>query len=162
MKHYNMKANIGIPDNHLQAVAEKLQVLLADEQVLYTKTRNYHWNVEGDNFSEMHLFYEKQYDELAEIIDEVAERIRMIGHYSTGRLVDFLKLTQLTEPEYTNDQPEQIKNLVEDHETIIRSLRTLITEFADKHKDLGTSDFVTGLLRQHEKMAWMLRSYLKK
>ncbi|GEP94944.1 DNA starvation/stationary phase protection protein [Chitinophaga cymbidii] len=157
-----MKANIGIPDNHLQAVAEKLQVLLADEQVLYTKTRNYHWNVEGDNFSEMHLFYEKQYDELAEIIDEVAERIRMIGHYSTGRLVDFLKLTQLTEPEYTNDQPEQIKNLVEDHETIIRSLRTLITEFADKHKDLGTSDFVTGLLRQHEKMAWMLRSYLKK
>lgn len=157
-----MKANIGIPDNHLQAVAEKLQVLLADEQVLYTKTRNYHWNVEGDNFSEMHLFYEKQYDELAEIIDEVAERIRMIGHYSTGRLVDFLKLTQLTEPEYTNDQPKQIKNLVEDHETIIRSLRTLITEFADKHKDLGTSDFVTGLLRQHEKMAWMLRSYLKK
>lgn len=157
-----MKANIGIPDNHLQAVAEKLQVLLADEQVLYTKTRNYHWNVEGDNFSEMHLFYEKQYDELAEIIDEVAERIRMIGHYSTGRLVDFLKLTQLTEPEYTNDQPEQIKNLVEDHETIIRSLRNLITEFADKHKDLGTSDFVTGLLRQHEKMAWMLRSYLKK
>ena len=157
-----MKANIGIPDNHLQAVAEKLQVLLADEQVLYTKTRNYHWNVEGDNFSEMHLFYEKQYDELAEIIDEVAERIRMIGHYSTGRLVDFLKLTQLTEPEYTNDQPEQIKNLVADHETIIRSLRNLITEFADKHKDLGTSDFVTGLLRQHEKMAWMLRSYLKK
>jgi starvation-inducible DNA-binding protein len=157
-----MKANIGIPDNHLQAVAEKLQVLLADEHILYTKTRNYHWNVEGDNFSEMHLFYEKQYDELAEIIDEVAERIRMIGHYSTGRLSDFLKLTQLTEPEYTNDQVEQIKNLVEDHETIIRTLRTLITEFADKHKDLGSSDFVTGLLRQHEKMAWMLRSYLKK
>lgn len=157
-----MKANIGIPDNHLQAVAEKLQVLLADEQILYTKTRNYHWNVEGDNFSEMHLFYEKQYDELAEIIDEVAERIRMIGHYSTGRMVDFLKLTQLTEPEYTNNQPDQIKNLVEDHETIIRTLRTLITEFSDKQKDLGTSDFVTGLLRQHEKMAWMLSSYLKK
>lgn len=157
-----MKANIGIPENHLQAVAEKLQVLLADEQVLYTKTRNYHWNVEGDNFSEMHLFYEKQYDELAEIIDEVAERIRMLGHYSAGRLSDFLKLTQLTEPEYTNDQTAQIKNLLEDHETVIRSLRNLITEFSDKHKDLGTSDFVTGLLRQHEKMAWMLRAYLKK
>lgn len=157
-----MKANIGISENHLKAVAEKLQVVLADEQVLYTKTRNYHWNVVGDNFSEMHLFFEKQYDELAEIVDEVAERIRMLGHYSTGRLVDFLKLTNLLEPEYTNVQSEQIKNLLDDHETIIRHLRELITEFADKQKDLGSSDFVTGLLRQHEKMAWMLRSYLDK
>lgn len=157
-----MKANIGIGDNHLQAVAEKLQVLLADEQVLYTKTRNYHWNVVGDNFAEMHAFYEGQYNELAEIVDEVAERIRMIGHYSTGRLVDFLKLTNLLEPEYTNVQSQQIKNLLDDHETIIRNLREMITEFADKQKDLGTSDFVTGLMRQHEKMAWMLRSYITK
>lgn len=146
----------------MQAVADKLQVLLADEQVLYTKTRNYHWNVVGDNFHEMHLFFEGQYGELAEIIDEVAERIRMIGHFSTGRLVDFLKLTHLLEPEYTSDQSQQIKNLLDDHETIIRFLRELITEFADKEKDLGSSDFVTGLLRQHEKMAWMLRSYLSK
>ncbi len=157
-----MKANIGIGENHLKAVAEKLQTLLADEQVLYTKTRNYHWNVVGDNFMEMHAFYESQYNELAEIVDEVAERIRMLGHYSTGRLVDFLKLTNLLEPEYTNVQAEQIKNLLDDHETIIRGLRELITEFADKQKDLGTSDFVTGLLRQHEKMAWMLRSYITK
>ncbi|MGN7719822.1 Dps family protein [Chitinophaga sp. 22620] len=157
-----MKVNTGVPEKHLQAVADKLQVLLADEQVLYTKTRNYHWNVVGDNFHEMHLFFEGQYGELAEIIDEVAERIRMIGHFSTGRLVDFLKLTHLLEPEYTSDQSQQIKNLLDDHETIIRFLRELITEFADKEKDLGSSDFVTGLLRQHEKMAWMLRSYLSK
>ncbi|WP_343700686.1 DNA starvation/stationary phase protection protein [Chitinophaga sp.] len=157
-----MKVNIGIPDKHLQAVANKLQVLLADEHVLYTKTRNFHWNVVGDNFSEMHLFYEKQYGELAEIIDEIAERIRMIGHYSTGRMADFLKLTNLLEQEYTSKQTEQIRYLLDDHETIIRSLRELITEFSDKQKDLGSSDFVTGLLRQHEKMAWMLRSYLSK
>lgn len=157
-----MKVNTGVPEKHLQAVADKLQVLLADEHVLYTKTRNYHWNVVGDNFHEMHLFFEGQYGELAEIIDEVAERIRMIGHFSTGRLVDFLKLTHLLEPEYTSSQPEQIKNLLDDHETIIRFLRELITEFADKEKDLGSSDFVTGLLRQHEKMAWMLRAYLSK
>lgn len=157
-----MKVNIGVPEKHLQSVAEKLQVLLADENVLYTKTRNYHWNVVGDNFSEMHLFYERQYGELAEIVDEVAERIRMIGHYSTGRMVDFLKLTHLLEQEYTSKQSEQIKNLLEDHETIIRFLRELITEFADQQKDLGTSDFVTGLLRTHEKMAWMLRAYLSR
>lgn len=157
-----MKVNIGVPEKSLQAVANRLQVLLADESVLYTKTRNFHWNVEGDNFSEMHLFYERQYGELAEIIDEIAERIRMIGHYSTGRMKDFLKMTNLVEQEYTNKQSQQIKFLLDDHETIIRTLREMITEFSDKQKDLGTSDFVTGLLRQHEKMAWMLRAYLGK
>ncbi len=156
-----MKANIGIPDEHLQAVALELNKVLADEYVLYTKTRNYHWNVEGPNFNEMHKFYEEQYEVLDEIIDEVAERVRAIGHYSEGRLKDFLSLTNLDEPTYTNKQTEQLKNLLNDHEVIIQNLRRLITEFAEKHKDLGTSDFVTGLMEKHEKMAWFIRSYLK-
>lgn len=156
-----MKANIGIPDEHLQAVALELNKVLADEYVLYTKTRNYHWNVEGPNFNEMHKFYEEQYEVLDEIIDEVAERVRAIGHYSEGRLKDFLSLTNLDEPTYTNKQAEQLKNLLNDHEVIIQNLRRLITEFAEKHKDLGTSDFVTGLMEKHEKMAWFIRSYLK-
>lgn len=156
-----MKPDIGIPEKHLQSVATELQKLLADEYVLYTKTRNYHWNVEGDNFMEMHKFFESQYEELDEIIDEVAERIRKIGHYSEARLKDFLGLTRLEEPGYTNDQAMQLKNLLEDHETIIKSLRKNITAFADENKDLGSSDFVTGLMQKHETMAWFIRSYLK-
>ena len=74
-----MKPVIGIPENHLQAVGLELNQLLADEFVLYTKTRNCHWNVEGSNFMEMHKFYETQFEELDEIIDDVAERIRSIG-----------------------------------------------------------------------------------
>ncbi len=155
-----MKTNIGIPDEHRQAVALELNKALADEFLLYTKTRNYHWNVEGSNFMEMNKFYETLYEELDEIIDDVAERVRAIGHYSEGRLKDFLSLTQLDEPAYTNKQNEQLKNLLNDHETIIQNLRKLITLFADKHKDLGTSDFVTGLMEKHEKMAWFIRSYL--
>src|SRR5690606_13180866 len=146
---------------HLQAVALELNKVLADEYILYTKTRNYHWNVEGDNFMEMHKFYETQYEALDEIIDEVAERVRALGHYSEGRLKDFLKLSQLDEPGYTNKQNEQLKNLLNDHETIIQNLRKLITLSADKHKDLGTSDFVTGLMEKHEKMAWFIRAYLR-
>jgi len=156
-----MKANIGISEEHLKAVALELNKALADLVVLYTKTRNYHWNVEGPDFSELHKFYEEQYEELAESIDEMAERIRALGHYAEGRLADFLKLTSLVEQEYTNDQRTQLTNLLNDHETIIRNLRRLVDEFADKYKDAGSSDFVTGLLRQHEKMAWMIRSYLK-
>ena len=155
-----MKANLGIPETHLQAVAEELNKLLADEVVLYVKTRNYHWNIEGANFHEMHLFYEGQFNQLDAIMDEVAERIRSIGHYTEARLVDYLKLTNLIEPPYTNFQNDQLKNLLASHETIINNLRRLITLFADKHKDLGSSDFATQLIGKHEKMAWMVRAYL--
>jgi starvation-inducible DNA-binding protein len=156
-----MNTNIGISDANTKAVALELNKLLANEVVLYTKTRNYHWNIEGSNFLEIHKFLEGQYGDLEEIIDSVAERIRTIGHYAEGRLVDFLKLTSLLEPDNTSDQKKQLKNLLDDHETIIRELRVLITKFSDENKDLGTSDFVTGLLGKHEKMAWFLRSYVK-
>ena len=156
-----MKANIGIADKNKEAIASVLNVLLADEHVLYTKTRNYHWNYEGDNFMEMHKFYEGQYDELEEIIDEVAERIRMLGHYPEGRMKDFLKLTRLQEQDYTTAQAEQVGNLLADHESIIVNIRKVIDKVNDTWKDAGTTDFITGLMQQHEKMAWMLRSYLK-
>jgi len=156
-----MNTNIGISDANTKAVALELNKLLANEVVLYTKTRNYHWNIEGPSFMEIHKFLEGQYGELEEMIDNVAERIRSIGHYAEGRLVDFLKLTSLLEPDNTTNQKVQLKNLLDDHETIIRELRTLITKFADENKDLGSSDFVTGLFGKHEKMAWFLRSYNK-
>ena len=155
-----MKANIGIPENNLQSIALELNKVLADEFILYAKTRNYHWNVEGSNFMEMHKFYESQYEQLDEIIDNVAERIRQLGHYAEARLKDYLELSHLEEQEYTNEQNAQLKNLLEDHESIIINLRKLINLFTDKYKDAGTTDFVTGLMEQHEKMAWFIRSYM--
>jgi starvation-inducible DNA-binding protein len=156
-----MSVNIGIPAKELQAVANELQKILADEFILYTKTRNYHWNVEGNNFMELHKFYESQYEALDEIMDEVAERIRMLGHYSEARLKDFIQLSRLDEPAYTSDQKQQLQNLLSDHEILIQTLRKDINAFSDQYKDLGTADFVTGLLRHHEKSAWFIRSYLK-
>lgn len=156
-----MKANIGITAEHLKQIALELNKALSDLMVLYTKTRNYHWNYEGPSFLELHRFYEEQYTELAEAIDEVAERIRSLGHYAEGRMADFLKLTNLLEEDYTTDQKAQLKNLLGDHETIIRSLRKAIDVIEDKYKDKGTSDFLTGLMQKHEKTAWMIRAYLK-
>jgi starvation-inducible DNA-binding protein len=155
-----MKPNIGITEKNLAAVALELQKLLADEFVLYTKTRNYHWNIEGSNFMELHKFYETQYEQLDEIMDSTAERIRQIGHFAEAQLKDFIKLTRLGEDGYTNDQKTQLKNLLDDHESVIRNLRKNITEFTDDYKDLGSADFVTGLLREHEKTAWFIRTYL--
>lgn len=156
-----MKVNIGITEKNRQAVAAELNKLLADEHVLYNKTRNYHWSIEGPSFMEFHKLYEQQYTDLAEVIDEIAERIRTIGHFAEGRLKEILKLASLDEPDAPTNQAEQIANLESDHETLIVRLRKLIKDFDEKYKDVGSSDFVTGLLKQHEKMAWMLRSYLR-
>jgi len=155
-----MKADIGLVPEKSQLAAKKLNTILADEFLLYTKTRNYHWNVEGSNFMEMHKFYETLYSELAEVIDVVAERIRSIGHYSQGRLKDFIELTNLLEPDYTTDQKSQLQNLLEDHETISRYLRKDIPVFNDEYHDIGNADLLTDLLKSHEKWAWFIRSYL--
>ena len=111
-----MKVNIGITEKNRQAVADALNQLLADEHVLYNKTRNYHWSIEGPSFMEFHKLYEAQYDLLAESIDQIAERIRTIGFFAEGRLKGILKLATLEEPEATTDQAAQIKNLEADHE----------------------------------------------
>src|SRR5687767_2673882 len=130
-----MKVNIGISEKNRQAVAVSLNQLLADEHVLYNKTRNYHWSIEGPSFMEFHKLYEAQYTVLAESIDQIAERIRTIGHFAEGRLKELLKLTSLEEPEAPTDQAQQIENLEADHETIITKLRKLITDFDEKYKD---------------------------
>ena len=156
-----MKIEIGIPCKDVEEVVTLLNTLLADEYVLYTKTRNAHWNVVSPNFLEMHKFFESQYDKIDIIIDDVAERIRSLGHYSLGSLKDFLKVTNLIEEKdnFSNSK-QMIETLVNDHETIVRTIRNNITHIADRYKDLGTADFVTGIMEQHEKMAWMLRSFL--
>jgi starvation-inducible DNA-binding protein len=156
-----MNTNIGITPKNLQAVVQELTKLLADEFVLYTKTRNAHWNVEGKDFHSMHLFFESQYNALDETMDSVAERIRQLGHYAPATLQSFLSLTHLTEKlGEKNDSMGFIKELVMDHENIIVFIRENINRFANEYGDAGTSDFITGLMEEHEKMAWMLRAHL--
>jgi starvation-inducible DNA-binding protein len=157
-----MKANIGITEKDSNAVAVHLATLLADEFVLYTKTRNAHWNVTGADFHAMHIFFEDQYKQLEALIDSVAERMRKIGHYAPATMKQLLEITHLTEySERTNDGLGYMKDLLSDHESIIEFLRGNITVFAEQHRDFGTSDFITGVMETHETMAWMLRSYFK-
>ena len=155
-----MKTNIGIKETNLKTVAAQMAKLLADESVLLTKTYNAHWNVEGVDFYAAHKFFEAQYEELRDCIDDVAERIRALGHFAPATMKEFLELTQLSEKRKNdNSSAGYIKDLLGDHESIIITLRENITKFAEAN-DLGTSDFVTGLMEKHEKMAWMLRAHL--
>lgn len=155
-----MKTNIGIPDKNREKVAALLAPLLADEYVLQAKTRNAHWNVVGPDFHAMHLFFEEQYTKLAEVIDEIAERIRMLGGTAPGSLGAFLKLTHLKELDSKLSHSALfVKALLADHETIIREMRDA-AEICQKVEDEGTNDFIIGLIQEHEKTAWMLRATL--
>jgi starvation-inducible DNA-binding protein len=156
-----METNIGISAEDKQKVATLLNKLLADENVLYIKTRNFHWNITGENFYGLHILLEKHYQELDGMIDDTAERIRQIGHFAVATMKDYLEITNLLEVEHHDLTAENmVKKLVEDHETIIRILRHDIIK-DENYKDEGTADFATALLEKHAKMAWMLRAHIE-
>ena len=158
-----MKTNIGISEEHRGKVADLLVKLLADEFVLYTKTLRAHWNVEGHDFHTKHLFFEEHYNAIKEFVDSVAERIRKIGHYAPATLHDFLSLTHLSE-KYQGDNTSHDFSaaLLEDHDAIIQYIRQHIGKVEADFKDVGTADFLTSLMQQHEEMTWMLRASIAK
>ena len=156
-----METNIGIPLDNAKNIVDALNRLLADEYILYTKTRNYHWNVTGILFNDLHKFFESQYEELDTIIDQVAERGRSLGGKTKATLTEFTQNNRLKEqPDTYPEAQTMLRNLLIDHESVIQILRQDL-ETCAKLGDAGTSDFLTGLMEQHEKMSWMLRAFLE-
>jgi starvation-inducible DNA-binding protein len=161
VKESKAAIDIGLSKEARQGVIAILNNTLCDEYILYTKTRNYHWNVVGSDFSERHAFFKEQYEALDEIIDEVAERVRQLNGMSLGTLSEFVEHGRLKE--FPGDYPDDLKmisNLLSDHEEIIRSLRRDADRCEDEYHDMGTNDFLIGIMEKHEKMAWMLRAHL--
>ncbi len=155
-------ANIGISEENKQAVADQLSKILADEFILYSKLLNAHWNVEGEDFHAAHVFLESLYNQQQTNVDDTAEKIRSLGHYVSGQLNKYLELTNLLDrAPAKNDTQTLYADLLEDYESIIIFLRENIITFEEKYKAAGITDFITGLMDQHMKTAWMIRSHLK-
>ena len=147
-------------DKGVLEIVNAIRKLLADNFVLYTKTLNFHWNVEGELFSQLHEFFKKLYEDLQDTNDLLAERIRALGSYSPGSLTEFLVLTQLQENNGKALPYRQMLEIVlDDFEIIIRSLRTA-TELTAKYNDWGSNNMLAGLLEKQEKNAWMVRAHL--
>src|SRR5690606_16938338 len=155
-----MKIDIGINEQDREKLAKALSALLADSYTLYLKTHFFHWNVTGPMFQTLHLMFETQYNELALAVDLIAERIRSLGHPAPGSYVAFARLSSVTEAEEVPKATDMIKQLVEGHETVVRTARSLMP-IADQAHDESTADLVTQRLQLHEKTAWMLRSLLE-
>jgi starvation-inducible DNA-binding protein len=154
--------NIGLSDTQLAGVVDLLNHDVADVYVLIVKTKKHHWDVVGPQFRTLHLLWEEQYTALSENLDLMAERIRTLGGYPVGTMAGCLQLASIKE--HPGDVPKassMVERMVEDHEQIIRNLREHVDACGEEYSDQGTADFLTGLMEEHEKMAWMLRSFLE-
>lgn len=156
----DMEVNIGISDDDRKAIAAGLSRLLADSYMLYLKTHNYHWNVTGELFHSLHEQFEQQYSELAVAVDEIAERIRALGHKAPGTFMEFHELTSIKEDTEKPKALEMVRRLAVANEQVIRTAREAL-EAPKKADDEATIDLITQRLHVHSKAAWMLRSHLE-
>ena len=156
-----MDVHIGINEPDRKKLAQGLSKVLADSYLLYIKTHAFHWNVKGPMFNTLHLMFEEQYNELFAAVDEIAERIRALGYPAPGSYKSFSELSSMKESEGRLSANEMIRELLAGQETVIRASRELVG-LASQVGDEATADLATNRMKQHEKVAWMLRSLLEK
>jgi starvation-inducible DNA-binding protein len=154
-----MNPELGVSDSDRGRLAKGLSKLLADSYTLYLETHNFHWNVTGPSFPALHMMFETQYNELALAVDEVAERIRTLGHPAPATYAAFLRLSSIKEPDGVPEATEMVRLLAEGHEAVAHTAGEVLW-IADHAGDQATADLATQRLRVHEKTTWMLRSTL--
>lgn len=152
-----MQIDIGISDKNREKSAKALSKLLADTYILYLKTHGFHWNVEGPHFQSLHLQFMDQYTEMWTAVDELAERIRALGHYAPGSYSEFVKLASVKEETGRLDWQDMVRTLAKGHELVAKSAREVL-RIAEDIGDDATTDVVTPRITLHEKTAWMLRA----
>ncbi|MCW8196076.1 DNA starvation/stationary phase protection protein [Proteobacteria bacterium 005FR1] len=151
--------DIGIDKEHREAVAEGLKRLLADSYTLYLQTHNFHWNVTGPKFRELHLMFEEHYTELATAVDEIAERIRTLGVHAPGTYKAFAELSSIKEVDGVPAAEEMVGILTRGHETVVQTCRAVL-KTAQEADDESSVALISDRMRIHEKTAWMLRAML--
>jgi starvation-inducible DNA-binding protein len=153
-----IQPNIGLESDVRLAIVDILNIMLADETILTTKTRGAYWNNRGANYFSLRTLFETQSKLLDNISDEMAERVRILGGIAISSLEEVFGLTRLEEqPSLVSD----ILHLLADQETVIRFLREDAKKCSEEYEDEGTSILLVEVMRLHEKMAWMLRSSIE-
>jgi starvation-inducible DNA-binding protein len=152
--------DIGLSETQRRTIADGLARVLADSTVLYAKTHGFHWNVTGPMFNTLHLMFMGQYTELWTALDAIAERIRALGFPAPYGASVISKLSSIAESEGVPAAMAMVRELVEGHEAVARTIRSVFVE-ADEANDQPSADLLTQRLQIHEKTAWMLRSLLE-
>jgi starvation-inducible DNA-binding protein len=152
--------DIGINENDRREIANGLKKLLADSYTLYLQTHNFHWNVTGPQFRELHLMFEEHYTELATAVDDVAERIRTLDVAVPATYKAFAELSSIKEVDGVPQASHMVTLLMQGHEAVVKTCRDVL-KLSQKADDESTSALVSDRMRVHEKTAWMLRATQK-
>ena len=151
------KIDIGINQQDRESIAEHLKKLLADSYTLYLQTHNFHWNVTGPMFPQLHAMFEEHYTELAIAVDDIAERIRTLDVPAPGTYKAFAELGSVKEVDGVPDADEMVRLLTVGHEQVVKTSREALA-VAQKADDESSSALISDRMRIHEKTAWMLRA----
>ncbi|MEZ9525498.1 Dps family protein [Enterovibrio norvegicus] len=149
--------NIGINEQDRLAIALGLKHLLADSYTLYLQTHNFHWNVTGKQFRDLHTMFEEHYNALALAVDDIAERIRTLGVAAPGTYKAFAELSAIEEVDGVPSADDMIDILTRGHEQVVRTAREVL-KLAQQADDESSASLVSDRMREHEKTAWMLRA----
>ncbi len=149
--------DIGISPEHREEIAQGLKHLLADSYTLYLQTHNFHWNVTGPQFRELHLLFEEHYTELAVAVDDIAERIRTLGVAAPGTYQEFAELSSIKEVHGVPKAEDMVSILTASHEQVVRTCREVPSQ-AQAGDDESSAALISDRMRIHEKTAWMLRA----
>jgi starvation-inducible DNA-binding protein len=152
---------LGLDDKKTEITVKELNVLLADYHLYYQKLRNFHWNVIGKNFFDLHEKFEELYEDAKIKVDEIAERILTLRYQPVSNLSDYLKSSSVKESKSDLSDSQMIETLLEDHGIILKQLRK-VTETAEKGGDEGTIDLIGGYIGELEKTSWMLDAWKMK
>lgn len=143
------------------ATAKELNILLADYHLYYQKLRNFHWNIVGNNFFDLHNKFEEMYDDAKIKIDEIAERILTLRFQPTSNLSDYIKMSSIKEASENTKDLEMVKKLLQDHGKLLEQMRKVV-DTADTNNDEGTIDMIGGYIGDIEKVSWMLDAWTMK
>lgn len=154
-----IRTKSGVQHEDRSELASQLSTALANSYVLYLKTQSFHWNVVGPLFYSLHKLTEEQYEDLAEAVDVIAERIRAIGFVAPGSFSQFIGLASIEEETGAPSAEKMIQQLIDDNTTCARLLRDSVIE-AEKVNDVMTAGILTDRIGQHEENAWMLQAML--
>jgi starvation-inducible DNA-binding protein len=162
LKGIPVKPVTAVSNEQREGVVSTLNTLLSDEYLLYTKARKYHWNVSGPQSNDLHKLLAGHYEQLEELVDDIAQQTRSLGGSALGTMTEFMKHTRLQEqPGEQPDARHILRNLLADHESLVRLLRGDRETCNEKFPDLAANDFLTGILDRHERMTWMFRAFLR-
>ena len=148
-----------MPDPKSQAVIEGVRKVFADTYAIYLKTQNYHWNVTGPHFSSLHALFETQYQDLAEPLDKLAERLRILGVTAPGTTEEIRSLASIKSGSADQPAEQMLADLIAGHTALLQSIKIVILA-AEQAGDGGTVGLLSERVASHEKAVWMLRSTL--